>query len=354
MEQKIIYTNLVGKTIDELVAEMAPTNIVVLTDINTATYVYPRLAEECEAVKNATQITVKAGDTNKNIDALSEIWKGMQLAGITRHSLAINLGGGVITDMGGFAAATFKRGIRFINVPTTLLSAVDAAVGGKTGINFGGFKNEVGAFCEADAVVISSKYFSTLNSHERRSGYAEMLKHGLIKSGEIFNRLTQKDVEELSENELLELLTESVKVKEEIVKADPKEKGIRKALNFGHTIGHAFEEHSLKHGYPVSHGYAVAYGCVVEAILSHMQVGLSSNVLNVLKDYVREVYGVYEITCDDYPELISYMRHDKKNMSQDKINFTLIKSPGDVVINCTSDDKEISAALDIYRDMMGI
>lgn len=353
MAQKIIYSNNVGENIDALVTEMNPSNIVVITDSNTSSFVLPKLRETCKSLANAREIAVKAGDINKNIDSLAQIWKGMQEAGCTRHSLAINLGGGVITDMGGFAAASFKRGIRFINVPTTLLSAVDAAVGGKTGINFGGFKNEIGAFCEADAVIISSCFFNTLNSHERRSGYAEMLKHGLIKSEKIFKKLIKQDVEDLSSDELLELLTESVKIKEEIVKEDPKEKGIRKALNFGHTIGHAFEEHSLKHGDPISHGYAVAYGCVVETILSHVLAGFDSNSLNQLKDYVKEVYGFYAITCKDYPELIRYMRHDKKNLNQDNINFTLLKSPGDVVINCTADEKQIEAALDIYCDMMG-
>ena len=144
-----------------------------------------------------------------------------------------------------------------------------------------------------------------------------------------------------------------MKIKEEIVTEDPKEKGIRKALNFGHTIGHAFEEHSLKHGDPISHGFAVAYGCVVETILSHLLAGFDTDCLNQLKNYVKEVYGFYAITCNDYPELIGYMRHDKKNLNQDNINFTLLKSPGDVVINCTADEKQIAAALDIYCDMMG-
>ncbi len=354
MEQKIIYTNNVADNLDSIVNEISPVNIVVITDVNTSAFVYPLVAAECKAVANAQMITVKAGDINKNLESLVSIWKGMENAKCTRKSLAINLGGGVITDMGGFAASTFKRGIKFINVPTTLLAAVDAAVGGKTGINFGGFKNEIGAFCDADAVIISTVFFNTLSSRERRSGYAEMIKHGLIKSKEVFDKLIEKDVDELNNDELLALLTESVKIKEEIVKADPKEKGIRKALNFGHTIGHAFEEHSLKHGNPIPHGYAVAYGCVVETILSHLLVDMPTDTLNLLQKYVKDVYGIYEITCDDYPELISYMRHDKKNTSQDRINFTLLKAPGEIITDCTADEKQIGIALDLYRDMMGI
>lgn len=354
MEQKIMYTNSVAETVDKLIDEIKPVNIVVITDSNTAIYVYPKLAKESKNVADARLITVKSGDINKNIDSLMEIWRGMEAGKCTRKSLAINMGGGVITDMGGFAAATYKRGIKFINIPTTLLSAVDAAVGGKTGINFAGYKNEIGCFCEADAVIISTLYFETLNSHERRSGYAEMIKHGLIKSHKIFNELIEQDVEEIDREKLLELLTESVKIKEEIVKADPKESGIRKALNFGHTIGHAFEEHSLKHGNPISHGYAVAFGMITEVILSHLKLEMPTKTLNLLSSYIKEVYGIYEITCDDYPELISYMRHDKKNSTQDNINFTLLKDVGEPVINCTASEKEIIAALDIYRDLMGI
>lgn len=354
MTQKIIYTNKVAETIDELVDKLRPANIVVITDMNTSYYVCAKLREQSRAIAAAKEITIKSGDVNKNLDSLTAIWKGMQEAGCTRHSLAINLGGGVITDIGGFAAATFKRGIRFINVPTTLLSAVDAAVGGKTGINFGGLKNEIGSFCEADAVIISTTYFSTLNSYERRSGYAEMIKHALITSPDIFSKLIAHDVEELQSDELLGLLKESVKIKEDIVRKDPKEKGIRRALNFGHTIGHAFEEHSIHHGDPIAHGYAVAFGCVVETVLSHLLAGFPTQTLYQLRDYVKKVYGTYHITCDDYPELVTYMRHDKKNLTQHAINFTLLHSPGDVVIDCTADEKQITAALDLYRDLMGI
>lgn len=354
MEQKIIYTNSVAETVDKIVEEIKPVNMVIITDTNTAIYVYPKLAVDCKSISNARLITVKSGDINKNIESLMEIWRGMEAGKCTRKSLVINLGGGVITDMGGFAAATYKRGVKFINIPTTLLSAVDAAVGGKTGINFAGFKNEIGCFREADAVIISTLYFDTLNSHERRSGYAEMIKHGLIKSPKIFNELIEQDIEDIDKEKLLKLLTESVKIKEEIVKEDPTEKGIRKALNFGHTIGHAFEEHSLKHGSPISHGYAVAFGMIVEVILSHLKLEMPTKTLNLLSNYIKEVYGIYEITCDDYPELISYMRHDKKNATQDNINFTLLKEVGEPIINCTASEKEITAALDIYRDIMGI
>ena len=282
------------------------------------------------------------------------IWAQLVDDGATRKSLMVNLGGGVITDIGGFAGATFKRGIRFINVPTTLLSAVDAAVGGKTGINFHGFKNEIGAFCEAEAVIISTRFLSTLSSEELLSGYAEMLKHGLISNVDIYRRLLANDVANINEGEMLQLLQESVMVKKRVVEEDPTEQGIRRALNLGHTAGHAFESLALQRKSPIPHGYAVAWGLVVELILSHMQLQFPSKELSLLVGYIYENYGAFNITCDDYQALIEYMRHDKKNDSANEINFTMLKNIGDIHIDCIVTEDDIKTALDIYRDFMHI
>lgn len=351
--QDLIFTNDVAAAIDRLADAAAAQKLFVLVDVNTNAFVLPRLVEKSRAIAAATPIVIKAGDINKNLESLSYVWKQLGAHGATRHALMINLGGGMVTDLGGFAASTFKRGISFINVPTTLLSAVDAAVGGKTGINFGGLKNEIGVFNEASAVVISTKFLSTLPMEEILSGYAEMLKHGLIDSADAYNRLLAYDVSTADAEHLLALLEESVQVKKRIVEEDPTEKGIRRALNLGHTVGHAFESFAMKRLNPIPHGYAVAWGLVVELILSHLRLGFPSDELHRFAGYILHHYGAFEISCDDYPALLELMHHDKKNTSND-INFTLLSAPGEVHIDRTAPEEEIATALDIYRDLFHI
>ena len=345
--QKILFTNHIAEALTGIASELAPQSVHIVTDDNVARDVLPALGLPWAV------ITVRPGDDHKNLDSLSHIWQELISQGATRHSLVLNIGGGVVTDMGGFAAATFKRGVRFVNVPTTLLAAVDAAVGGKTGINFGGFKNEVGAFAPADAVVISTATFKSLPPRELLSGYAEMIKHGLLTSTRSYHALLAFDPVDGDPDELLKLLEESVKVKERIVEIDPREQGIRRALNLGHTAGHAFESLALERGLPVPHGYAVAWGMVVELLLSHMIKGLDVNEVRLLVNYLKESgYGWPEVTCDDYPRLMSLMAHDKKNPSPDRINFTLLRAPGDIEIDCIVPPDDITAALDIFRESL--
>lgn len=354
IRQKLIFTNNVAQAIDTLAETISSPKVFVLVDVNTQQLVLPELKSTSETIANATVITINAGDVNKNLDTLAYIWKQLCDNGATRKSLLINLGGGVVTDIGAFAGATFKRGIRFLNVPTTLLAAVDAAVGGKTGINFNGFKNEIGAFREADAVIISTTFFKTLPHEELLSGYAEMIKHGLISDKTCYNRLLAYDISSSNDHEhLLQLLEESVNVKRHIVEKDPTEKGIRRALNLGHTAGHAFESLAMKRNAPIPHGYAVAWGLVVEAVLSHLQLKFPSDELHRLARYISNNYGAINITCDDYPELLNLMHHDKKNDSTE-INFTLLTDVGSVHIDCTASEEEIKTALDIFRDLLGI
>lgn len=352
--QELVFTNNVGAAIDAVVDRLKPNNIFVLVDTNTATFVLPRLQQQSRAVAEAKIITTKAGDIHKNLESTQAIWRYLGEEGATRHSLMINVGGGVVTDMGAFAAATFKRGIQFINVPTTLLGAVDASVGGKTGINFGNLKNEIGVFREADTVVLSTLYFNTLNTEELSSGYAEMLKHALLSDAASFDSLLSKHVEDFDSEELLQLLEASVLIKKKIVDADPTEKGLRKSLNLGHTAGHAFESLALERKSPIPHGYAVAYGLITELVLSHMKLQFPSAQLHRLAAYIKNVYGAFDFTCDDYPRLISLMRHDKKNLSVSEINFTLLREVGDVQIDCVIAEEDIKAALDITRDLLGI
>lgn len=349
--QQVLFTNNVAEALATIAGGKQYNRVFVLVDENTATAVLPQV--QCEVVDKATVITIPAGDTHKTLDTLTHVWQQLQDGGATRHSLLINLGGGVVTDLGGMAAATFKRGIDFVNCPTTLLSAVDAAVGGKTGINFNGFKNELGVFQEAQAVVISTKFFATLPATELRSGYAEMLKHGMLDSQNEFNRLLAFNITEASLDELLALLETSVMVKQRIVEQDPHEKGLRRALNLGHTVGHAFESMALHRGNPIPHGYAVAWGLVAETVLSHMKMKFASSDLQALATFVRDNYGAFFITCDDYPQLLDYMHHDKKSVSGE-INCSLLRACGDVETGVTITDDDMKTALDIYRDLMGI
>lgn len=354
MKEKVIFTNLVGQAIDTLVAEAGNPQTVVVADTNTAQYVLPVLVNDSKAVANSQVITVKSGDGNKSLEALTDLWKKLAELEATRSTLVINLGGGMVSDLSGFAAATYKRGMRCINVPTTLLAAVDASVGGKTGINFGGYKNQIGTFTEPEAVIISTIFFNTLPQQQILSGYAEMIKHGLLEDTDTLSRLLAfSPVYPMFDSQsLLPIIEASVGVKSRIVEEDKTEAGIRKALNFGHTIGHAIEAYSYKRQSPVPHGYAVAWGMVAELVLSNMELGFPGDTLHTVAAYVLKNYGAYDITCDDYPALIAAMRQDKKNRSADSITFTLLESVGHPKIDCVVDQKQIEAALDIYRDLM--
>ena len=302
-----------------------------------------------DCVRDAQIITIGATDQNKTLDSLSHVWTELQRGGATRHSLMINLGGGMVTDLGGFAASTFKRGLNYINIPTTLLAMVDASVGGKTGINFGGLKNEIGVFSCAKSVILDTTFLKTMDHENICSGYAEMLKHGLIANEEMLAELLNFDLDVIDYYQLSRMLADSVQVKERIVDEDPTEQGIRKALNLGHTIGHAFESYAMKSMRPILHGYAVAYGLVCELYLSCVKTGFPVDKMRQVVRFVNENYGKLPITCDDYPALLELMTHDKKNVG-DTINFTLLGGVGDIRINQTATKDEICEALDFYRE----
>ena len=259
----------------------------------------------------------------------------------------------MVTDLGGFAASTFKRGINYINIPTTLLAMVDASVGGKTGINFRGLKNEVGVFSNASTVILDTQFLQTLDAENIRSGYAEMLKHGLISNSQMWAELINFKLESPDLSMLQRMVADSVAVKQRIVTEDPLEQGIRKALNLGHTIGHAFESFALSpltsHLSPLLHGYAVAYGLVCELYLSAVKTGFPTDKMHQTVSFIKEHYGKMAITCDDDPTLLELMTHDKKNVAG-TINFTLLGDIGDIRINQTATKEEIFEALDFYRE----
>ena len=348
MKQKVIISGNLERGLVNAISECEHDRIFVLTDETTQQLCWPKI-KNFKALKNSTPIIIKATDTHKNIDTLSQVWQALSNGGATRHSLMINLGGGMVTDLGGFAASTFKRGIDFINIPTTLLAMVDASVGGKTGINFGGLKNEIGVFSDSRFVIINTQFLDTLDHDNICSGYAEMLKHGLISDERTWAELVTFDLDNPDLSQLQRMVAESIKVKERIVEADPHEHGIRKALNLGHTMGHAFESFAMRRGTPILHGYAVAYGLISELYMSARKTAFPTDRMHQTVRFIRENYGTFNITCDDYPTLIELMHHDKKNTSG-IINFTLLGNVGDIRINQTANEEEIKEALDFFRE----
>lgn len=351
MEQRIVISENLQKDIAIAISECEHDKVFVLVDETTEKTCWP-LINRFLSLRNAQLIVIGSTDVHKNLETLSLVWKSLGEGGATRHSCLINLGGGMVTDLGGFAAATFKRGIDFINIPTTLLAMVDASVGGKTGINFNGLKNEIGAFRDAHCVILNTTFLKTLDADNIRSGYAEMLKHGLISTERMWAELVSFPLAELPNpqylSQLQRMVADSVKVKEHVVNVDPRENGIRKALNFGHTFGHAFESWALKHN-PILHGYAVAFGMVCELYLSAIKTNFPSDKMRQTVAFIKENYGTLNITCDDYEELIELMTHDKKNKAG-VINFTLLGGIGDVKINQTATEEEMKEALDFLRE----
>ena len=348
-KQKIIISQDLCQSLTQAIDEVKHDLLFVLCDKTTERLCLP-VVSDFECMKNAQRIVIPATDTHKTLESLSHVWSELQRMGATRHSLMVNLGGGMVTDLGGFAASTFKRGIPYINIPTTLLSMVDASVGGKTGINFGGLKNEIGVFNNARSVILDTTFLRTMDHENICSGYAEMLKHGLINNEQMWAELLNFSLE-LSDERLETLgrmVSESVAVKQRIVTEDPTEQGIRKALNLGHTAGHAFESLALERK-PVLHGYAVAWGLIVELYLCCVKTGFPQDKMRQTIAFIKENYGRMAITCDDYPHLIELMHHDKKNQGN-SINFTLLGNIGDIRINQTATEEEIKDALDFYRE----
>lgn len=352
MNQRVIISQNLETELAIAISECEHDRLFVLTDEVTHEQCLP-LVKDFFCLKGAQAITIGSTDVHKDLQSLTHVWQALDKGGADRHSCLINLGGGMVTDLGGFAASTFKRGIDFINIPTTLLSMVDASVGGKTGINFNGLKNEIGVFNDSRCVILDTHFLRTLDDRNMRSGYAEMLKHGLISDVSTWSELLQFDLWHPDLVRLQAMVAKSVKVKENVVNRDPHEKGLRKALNYGHTFGHAFESFSLKHHRegeaPILHGYAVAYGLICELYLSVVKAGFPSDQMRQTVGFIRDNYGRFDITCDDYDELLALMRHDKKNTSG-IINFTLLDAIGDVLINQTASDEEIREALDFFRE----
>lgn len=352
-DQKVVISKDLKADLQEFLAALNYDKLFVLTDTNTQEKCYP-LIQDVPAIKGAPVITVDAGDTHKGLEALSTIWMRLSNEGASRNSLLVNLGGGMVTDMGGFAGATFKRGLKTVNIPTTLMASVDAAVGGKTGINFNGLKNEIGSFYPPECVFIDCEFLRTLDRDNLLSGYAEMIKHALISSIDTYATVMLFDLDQKMDYAFLnKMVAQSVAVKERVVEEDPKEHGIRKALNFGHTIGHAYESLSFKKNRPLLHGHAVAAGIVSELYLSHKLCDFPMDKLSQVVYYIKEYYPAFVFDCKDYDTLYELMTHDKKNEAG-IINFTLLSQIGDVQINQQVTKEKILESLDFYRESFGV
>lgn len=350
-ESRLIFTDSASDAVRSFLEQSDYDMVAVVTDRIVNQLVIPRLG-----LSNLPAAVIEPGEKNKNIETLQAVWHTFVKCGLTRHSIIINIGGGVVTDLGGFAAATFKRGVRFINIPTTLLGAVDAATGGKTGIDFGGLKNELGAFAAAETVILDSNLFDTLSDRDLLSGFCEMMKHSLLDSPESYNKMLATDIFSVSCPEMNYLLRRNVELKRAVTDADPFETGLRKALNLGHTAGHAFESFMLRRGCPVSHGAAVGCGLLVMMILSNMIFGFQSGELSRYASFLRR-YGLersVSFSCADYDELVEIMAHDKKNPSAGEIAFTLLEDIGKPVTGVVVEMEKIKIALDIYRDYTGL
>lgn len=348
-KQENLHPILFGATalnqLSEIIAgEYANKQIIIITDENTNEYCLPIL-QQALSIEHIEVVQIPSGEENKTIEVCEQVWQVMLELGINRQALALNLGGGMITDIGGFAAATYKRGINFIHIPTTLMGMVDAAIGGKTGMNLGNLKNQVGVFAIPKAVVSYPNFLSTLSEREIKSGFAEIVKHALVADKLHWTELPS----DISEVEWVKLVEHSYKIKAAICENDFMEVGQRKLLNFGHTIGHAIESYLIQGGEEITHGECVAAGIICETYLS-VKAGLSEEDVSSINKYVLSVFGKIEILRTDIPVLIDAMYHDKKN-SQKGINFTLLKEIGKGMVDFYCEEEEITDVLEYYIDL---
>lgn len=334
------------EAINNYISHKNVSKIVVITDDNTKKYCLD-LFKSTNSLK-FTNVYFKSGDKNKNLETATNLWKKLLELDIDKKSLIINLGGGVVTDLGGFVAATFKRGVKFIHVPTTLLGMVDAAIGGKNGINFINAKNQIGTIVQPEFVWIFTDFLNTLPEDEFDSGFAEMLKHGLINNRQYWLDLIKNYINP-DNNLLLELIKTSVNIKDSIIKIDPFEVGMRKLLNYGHTVGHALESYmNYQKNIPLSHGKAVAAGMVIEAYLSYKINGLPIKELVEIKQSINSIYPVIKLNNNDIKEIIKLMRFDKKN-EKGIIKYVLLNKIGNADYNKEVPEKFLFEAFEYYQ-----
>lgn len=322
--------------------------IFIIVDTETASYCLPDFLANLATEVPIEIIEFEAGEVFKNIETCSQIWHALTELGADRKSIIINVGGGVVTDLGGFVACTYKRGIDFINVPTTLLAMVDASVGGKNGVDLGNLKNQIGVIQNPKAVLIDTHYLGTLPQSQMRSGLAEMLKHGLIQDNAYWKKFSH--LSGLDTNDLDELIYQSVIIKNNVVTQDPTEKGLRKALNFGHTLGHAIESYCLENDAKETllHGEAIAVGMILESYLSFEKGLLTLTDYQEIKSVIGDIYPAVSFSENDINAIIDLLIHDKKN-EFGKVKFVLLNGIGAVKIDQKIENDLILKAFDDYK-----
>ena len=343
--ETVIFSSDIRATLAEILRARQFSKLVVLTDSNTHQFCLPLVQEVVPPT--TVFISVPAGEQHKTLETCSIIWGQMTEAVLDRQALVINLGGGVIGDMGGFCASVYKRGIPFITIPTTLLSQVDASVGGKLGIDFLGFKNHLGVFQLPEAVLIASEFLATLPQRELRSGYAEVIKHGLIRDATYFRALPSTNWQK---QDWARIIRHSIEIKKAVVQVDPKESGLRKILNFGHTIGHAIESFYLTRSQPLLHGEAIAIGMIAEGFLSFEKIGFSFEELNEMSTMLLTIFGKVELDPNDCDRLVELCAQDKKNEGSTQL-FTLLPKIGDCNYNIPVTREEIKHAILYYQQL---
>jgi len=340
---KIHFENQ-GQILNDLVNEKSYSQVFVLVDENTKQHCLAKLKSQIDF--SVTEIMIQSGEIHKSLDTCQIIWNQLITQGADRHALLINLGGGVIGDMGGFCASTFMRGIEFVQIPTTLLSMVDASVGSKLGVDFQNYKNIIGIFNEPEAILIDTSFLVTLPFRELRSGYAEVLKHALIRDADLWHQLSK--ISELNQLDWDEIVYRNVGIKKSVVDEDPFEKGLRKILNFGHTIGHAVETHHLVSDHVLLHGEAIAIGMIAEAKLGHNQGMIDHKTLELISTTIFNIYDGLPSQIVNKDMVWTSMGKDKKNKGG-KVLGSLINKIGACSFNIPLEEDSVLAALDYYE-----
>ena len=334
--------------LNKFLTTLKPTQLLILVDENTHEHCLPILLGNLETEIPFEIIEIEAGEELKTLETAAQLWEILTEFETDRKALMINLGGGVITDMGGFIASTYKRGIPFINIPTTLLGMCDASIGGKTGIDHQFLKNIIGTFAQPEQIFVFPEFLKTLPFEELRSGFAEMLKHGLIGDEKHWNDLIS--IKDLSSESIFPFIETSMQIKQNVVEQDFTEQNIRKTLNFGHTIGHAIESLFLLKGKPIMHGEAVALGMVCETRISMLEGLISQETANDIISHIRKFYPLLDISKFSLEEILNLMKNDKKN-SFGNINFSLLTGIGTSIYNCSVTTDRIAESLLYYQKL---
>lgn len=344
----VLFSNEAYIELDKLIESESYSKIFILVDSNTKQHCLPLFLDYFSKLNACPVLVIRAGEENKHLETCQKVWEQLSQLGADRKSLLINLGGGVVSDLGGFIAGAFKRGIDFVNVPTTLLSMVDASVGGKTGVNLGALKNQIGIITHPQLVIIDVIYLDTLPENEYKSGYAEMLKHGIIKDKDYFEELSH--FKSLKNNDIENYIHHSVEIKNKVVSQDPYESNLRKILNFGHTLGHAIETHFLNQPEKKTllHGEAIAIGMITESYLATKLCGLNVNAAEQIKKVFLNIFSKVSFSQNDLNAIIALLKYDKKN-SHGKVKFVLIQKIGKPTIDVEIPSNLIIDAFNYYE-----